>query len=497
VRVLAEQVVRSMGWVAVSSGAARVTEFVSLAILAIVLSPDDFGLVAVAFLIANAVAVFQGLGLAPALIQRQGEVSDAANTAFTLTVVTGLGLCAAAVVAAPGIVSFFSLEQTSATMIVALLFLKIPIDSFGLIQESLLEKSLRFKLKSCAEVSSAITFAMVSVSMALAAGGAWSIVVGHLAGSAVRTSLLWRLSPHRPSLAFDFGLAKQLIEYGKHIVAFSMINFALFNVDYLIVGKVLGSTALGLYTLAFNISNLPATSLTHVVSRVMFPAYSRLQDNMPRLAGSFLATLRFVSFISIPLGTVILVLSPEFVMTVLGSKWQGAIPVVQALAVLGLVRSLLANVGEVYKSVGRPDITPKIHLAWLLALAPALLLATRYGVAGVGLAETAVAGLIAPFYVLSLNRILDLRWRDLLAAVYPGAMSSLVLAGVLVLLQDPVLRALGVHGFPNLIISGFVAVVAYLLAAFFISRDTLFQLRALLRLLSRPPATVSASHPLS
>ena len=263
------------------------------------------------------------------------------------------------------------------------------------------------------------------------------------------------------------------------------------------MGKLLGSTALGLYTLAFNISNLPATNLTHVVSRVMFPAYSRLQDNVPRLVGSFLATLKFVSFISIPLGIVILVLSPEFVMTVLGSKWQGAIPVVQALAILGVVRSLLANVGEVYKSVGRPDITPKIHLAWLMALAPTLLFATRYGAAGVGLAETAVAALIAPFYVLPLNRVLDLRWRDLLAAVYPGAMSSLVLAGVLVLLQDPVLRGLGVHGFPNLIISGFVAVVAYLLAGFFISRDTLFQLTALLRLLSRPPATVSASHPLS
>ena len=229
--MFAQKVVRSMGWAAVSSGAARLTQFVSLAILAIVLSPDDFGLVAVAFLIANTAAVFQGLGLGPALIQRQGEVSDAANTAFTLTVVTGLGLGAAAVVAAPGIVGFFSLEQTSATMIVALLFLKIPIDSLGLIQESLLEKNLRFKLKTCAEVSSAVTFGVVSVSMALAAAGAWSIVVGHLAGSAVRTSLLWRLSPHRLSLAFDFRLAKQLVEYGKHILAFSLINFALFNVD--------------------------------------------------------------------------------------------------------------------------------------------------------------------------------------------------------------------------------------------------------------------------
>jgi len=187
------------------------------------------------------------------------------------------------------------------------------------------------------------------------------------------------------------------------------------------------------------------------------------------------------------------VLSPNFVATILGSKWEAAIPVMQALAVFGIARSLLANVGEVYKSVGRPDITAKIHFVWLLALSPALALATRYGIVGVGVAETLVIVLLSPFYVLFLLRMLQLRWPDLLKAVYPGALSSLVLFGVLVLVQGFIFKVMVVHGLVNLIVSGFVAIFTYLLVSFFISRNTLLEVGALLASLLRAAPTVSAS----
>ena len=477
---LVGKAVRGVGWVALSSGLVRIFNFVSLAILARLISPADFGLVGIAFLIVNALAIFQGLGLGAALIYRKDGIQKATNTAFLLTALTGFLLSVLSFLLAPYVGFFFNLQGGEATLVIRVLFVKIFIDSLGLIQASLLEKELMFKRKTLAEASFGVAQGVVSIALALLGYGVWSLVHGQLVASALRTVVLWRVWPHPVSWGFDTTIAREILGYGKHMLGFNVINFALMNVDYFIVGRVLGATALGFYSIAFNVSNLPTTNLTHVVGRVMFPTYSKLQDDKTRLAKAFFTTLHFVSFLSLPVGIGILLLARPFVLAILGSKWMAAIPAMQALAIFGIMRSLMANVGELYKSVGRPDIIVKIHSGWLVVLAPILLLASRYDILGVGVAQSTVIALCLPVYFLFALRILGMGWQALISALSPGLRCSAVLFGTLLPFEILAFRVLPLSYLANLLLSVVVGVLVYLGAAFVLSRETLSEGRALL-----------------
>ncbi|GAJ10357.1 unnamed protein product, partial [marine sediment metagenome] len=184
----------------------------------------------------------------------------------------------------------------------------------------------------------------------------------------------------------------------------SILIFLITQGDDIFVGKLLGVAMLGFYQMAYRISNIPATEITHVISQVTFPAYSKLQDNLPKLREAYLKVLQFTAFLSFPIAGLIFVLAPDFTRIFLGEKWMPMVLAVQALAAWGLIRSIGATTGSVFFSVGRPKILTKIQCVHLVLLAILIYpLSIRWEIFGTSLAvifATLIPVLVA-FYMVA------------------------------------------------------------------------------------------------
>jgi len=193
--------------------------------------------------------------------------------------------------------------------------------------------------------------------------------------------------PYRPRLSKYLGKAKELFAFGKWIMGSSILIFLITQGDDIFVGKLLGTTALGFYQMAYRISNIPATEITHVISQVTFPAYSKLQDNIPRLREVYLKVLQLTAFLSFPVAGLIFILAPDFTKIFLGEKWMPMVPAMMVLALWGLIRSIGATTGPLFQGVGRPNILAKLAVIQLLMMIVIIYpLTNKYGILGTAIA---------------------------------------------------------------------------------------------------------------
>ena len=212
----------------------------------------------------------------------------------------------------------------------------------------------------------------------------------------------------------------------------SILIFLITQGDDIFVGKLLGTTALGLYQLAYRISNMPATEITHVISQVTFPAYSKLQDNLPKLREAYLRTLQFTAFLSIPIAGLIFILAPDFTRIFLGEKWMPMVPAMQVLAIFGLMRALSGAGGQIVNAVGKPKFTTYFSAIQLAILASIIYPFTlEYGILG-----TSVAVIIAfcftfiPGQIVNC-RIIGLSFYKWLKSLTPATCASLIMGGII------------------------------------------------------------------
>ena len=192
--------------------------------------------------------------------------------------------------------------------------------------------------------------------------------------------------------------------FGKWILGSSILVFFITQGDDIFVGKLLGVTALGFYQMAYRISNIPATEITHVISQVTFPAYSKLQDNLPRLQEAYVKVIQLTALLSFPIAAFIFVLAPDLTRIFLGEKWMPMVPVMMVLVLWGAIRSMGATMGPVFQAVGKPEILTKMLAIALILLAILIYpLSMRWGILGTSLAvvfSTLASTLVASYVVV-------------------------------------------------------------------------------------------------
>ena len=234
----------------------------------------------------------------------------------------------------------------------------------------------------------------------------WALVFGLLAGNLVRLIVSYFIHPYHPRLSSDWDRAKELFGFGKWILGSSILVFLITQGDDIFVGKLLGVTLLGFYQMAYRISNAPATEITHVISQVTFPAYSKLQENIPKLREAYLKVLQVTAFLSFPIAGLIFVLAPDFTEIFLGEKWMPMVPAMQVLAIWGILRAV-GTVGPVARAVGKPRIAANVQLVQLIVLATLIYsLSVRWGILGTSLAVvfgSLVARLISSYMVIKIT----------------------------------------------------------------------------------------------
>lgn len=410
---------RGVLWALAGTGGARLVSLVSMMVLARILAPEDFGLLAFALVVLAWAETVGDLGTGMALVRWPRRRDDAAQLTFLVNLGMGVAWFAALWLAAPSISQF--LGQPEGTPVLRALAWAFPMKLAGATHEALARKDLRFRGLLLPELGMALFKASVAVVLALRGWEVWSLVAGHLGGVLVWSVACWAIVDWRPGLRLPRGLLGPMLRFGRGLVAVNLIAAVVHHIDYVIVGRMAGVAALGFYQLAARVPDMTIHLLLRTVSRVVFPAYAAWHAREDGLREPFLATLRYVSILTLPASCGLALMARPLVEVLFGAGWEPSVPILRAIAVYGALRSLGTHAGDVLKATGRSGLLAALALIKAAVVVPALVLAGPHGATAVA---WSLAG--ATFLTLLLNLgimvwILELAPARILAAMGPGA----------------------------------------------------------------------------
>ncbi|SEO19214.1 polysaccharide transporter, PST family [Halogranum amylolyticum] len=451
---LTNQTVKSGVWSAGMKIGMRGLQVLSLVVLARILGPREFGLMGIALITYTSLRRFSELGIKSALIQRsEANVDTFLDTAWTLQLVRGLVLALLLVTSAPAVAWFF--DEPRVTLILRVIAVS-PIVA-GVINPSIVyfQKDLDMHKQFLFGMSASVAKFVASVAIAIIYESVWALVAGFIIADFARLVASYALHDYRPGLNIDRAQVRELIGYGKWITASKAISFILTSGDDALVGRLVSTTGLGYYQLGYQLAKMPTMEMSRSVSTVVFPLYSKLQDDTEMLGNAVLRSVRLLSFLAFPATVGIILTARSFIPAVLGSQWNPIVPVMQIVAVYGGFAALTSVFADVWNAVGRPDLNPKINGIRLLFSGILIIPATiRYDLVGAAGAIVGVYLLTVPLQIHVVVRCLDIRHRALLKELAYPALASGIMGLVLLGVRQTVSIELVVVKFALLVVVG-------------------------------------------
>jgi O-antigen/teichoic acid export membrane protein len=272
--------------------------------------------------------------------------------------------------------------------------------SIGVVQ---FRKDLQFDRQFVWQFTGRLADFAVAVAAAFVLRNALALVVAFVAGDVAKLVASYMLHPYRPRFAIDWAKARELFGFGKWLLGLGIVAFLLAQGDNALVGRMVGTTLLGLYQLARRVSYVPTSEIAHVISAVTFPAYSKIQDDRSKLKEAYLMVLEVTCLAALPLAGLILALAPDITGLFFGAKWLPAVPAMRLLAVWGALSAIAATADPALIAVGKPRSLTKYQAIQLVSLAAVIYSATvRWSIAGTSLALGIAA--IIPCY-LALRKV--------------------------------------------------------------------------------------------
>jgi O-antigen/teichoic acid export membrane protein len=392
-------------------------------VLARLLDPGDFGVMALAVLATTAFGLLGELGLASTMVVRQDLDSRELGTFLSLMAGTGAVIGAAVTALSP--IAATLLREPRLAPVLAVLGSSLLLSGVNGFHESLLVRDLHFRRRFVAQATQSVVYAGVALVLAAQGGGVWSLTLGFLAGSAAYCIALVWLVPRRIRPAWDRRTAVEAVNVGRGFLAQGGLAFLRQNADYLTVGRVLGAIPLGLYSMAYRISELPSWAIADPTAKVTFPGVARMRSRGEDIAPPYLTVLRLVALTAGVLGLLLSASAGPFTQAAFGARWQ---PMAGPLAVLGLwgaMRPIQVTAGWFLNSIGRPGVLARLSAATLLVLVPGLVVAVHLGgitaVAWVVVGEALVSTMLI---ARAIHRVGGIPLRSQWAALRPVALSA-------------------------------------------------------------------------
>jgi O-antigen/teichoic acid export membrane protein len=422
---LKQQTVNGFKWTFGGSIVQRIVSFGTMIVLARILSPADFGLFALAFVMIDGFGIFKSLGFDSALIRQKGSnIEKACNTVFLLIPAMGVMLFLILFIVAPIGAKF--LNNISATNVIRSLAVVFLFSCFAKVPQTLLTKELKFKQKTYAETSGSIVYSFSAVTLALAGMGVWSLVVGFIIKSLVQSTMEWVYAGWRPRFEFDKTVALEMFHFGKYILASSFIGFLYSSLDKITIAKLLNVEMLGYYAMAMNISSFFIDFVFNRVGNVMYPTYSKINDRLEDVRRIFLKSLKYIALVAFPFSFALILYAPDLIRIVYGDKWLPAVSILRVLALVGLFRSFGVALWPVFLARGQSKLDFQISIAQtVLFFVLVIPLALKYKLMGVGFAVL-ISYLIG--FVIGLIRLKDIlriRFAEILKVLRPVLAASL------------------------------------------------------------------------
>jgi lipopolysaccharide exporter len=469
---LSARALRGMLWAYGSFAAGRALTLASTVVLARLLDPRDFGLVALALVFTAVLETVADLGLGQVLvIADQRDLRARADTVFVGSLAIGAGL--ALLIAALGPVAAAFFDQPALTGLMALLGANFLLRALGSTHYALAERALDFRSRTRAEVAEVLVRGVVAIALAAAGAGALSIVAGYLAGTVALVVTVWRLVPWRPRLRGERTPLRSFWRLGAAFGGVDLLAALSNNVDYVFIGRVLGPASLGLYSIGFRLPELLVMNLTLVAGRVLFPAFAAVgRDGLPR---AFEIALRYTVMLSLPLAAGLAALAHPIVVALFGERWEGAVTPMRVLTLYALALTLNIPAGTAYKAGGRPQLLLALALPRLVVLVVSIALLVDHGIVAVAACQAGAALLVALASTILAVRMLALPARRLSAAIWRPLVCAIAMGAVLALLAELLAP------WPALVLGPPLGAALYLALLWLVARDDLADLWLRLR----------------
>lgn len=407
---------KGIGWSVINTITGRLGSIVSGMILARLLAPEDYGAYAVALVVLNAVLSFNELGVSLAIIRWRDDPGAVAPTVNLLSAASSMALYVVCFLAAPAIAGV--LNAPAATNMIRVVCVCVLFDGFTASSAALIARDLQQGRRLVVDLVGFVLGSALSVILAIGGLGGWSMIWGLLLTSFMSGVTTIILAPRRFGFGFDRSVFLRLIRFGAPLAGASLLLFAMVNVDYVIVGHILGPYSLGLYLMAFNLSSWPVNIVSVTVRRVSLAMFARSVSDRSRLHSLFLRGMGAVLTCSIALCVPLAALSPAVLGVVYGNRWVPAATTLSLLCVFAVGRILAEYAYDYFIARDRNGFNLLLQGAWLLFLVPVLTVGARWGgIEGVGLGQALVV-VVVVVPLLCVGLLQDYRTRDLLSAVF-------------------------------------------------------------------------------
>ncbi|AYC18276.1 Teichuronic acid biosynthesis protein TuaB [Dickeya dianthicola] len=468
-------------WVALSQGFKVAVQLLNIVVLARLIPPGEYGLMAMALVVTNFAILVRDLGTAAAIIQRQDLEEKTINAIFWLNVAMGLVIAVTVIASSPVISYLF--HESRLIFILCLLSISFPLASTSSAHLALLEKRSRFREIAFIEISSSATAVTIAIVLAYMNWGVYSLVMQSIIMALMSTIQLWLKSDWRPTTKkiFDWHEIKNLLGFSGNLTLFNFINYFSRNADSMIIGHYLSSAVLGAYSLAYRIMLFPVQNMTFVASRALFPIFSEHQKDNEKLRESYYSTLQFILLIVLPLMTGLAVLSEPFVNLVFGEKWHLTASILTWLAPTGIIQAVLSTSGTVFMAKGRTDVLMKLGIVGMILQVSAFVLGVNFGILNFAKFYF-IANLINFVPVMwSVMRMIDGKLFEFFKRIYNLIIATLLMVAFmkLILLNVPYFYV--VNSFVKLVVISLLGGGGYLFYVFVTEREISISLKSLFK----------------
>lgn len=424
--VTAGRIAVATRWMSIGQGITQASRLLVSILLARWLAPEAFGVVAVAMTVVLALDIVKDLGTGAAIIQRKTVDETLLSSVFVLNIVTASVAAAGMVLAAPQIAWAFGTPE--AEPVVRALSAVLVIGGLTHVHHAMLRRSMHFAGVARVDITGATVTGVVSLSLAVAGLGVWAIVWGNIAGYTAGSLMAWLVSRWRPSARPRLRALREIAGFSLHTAGNGIFTFLRQNLDKVLVARWLGSSSLGIYTLGQRTVSYPVLSLTNVLMAVLFPAFSRMQDDDDGLRRGYLRATGAIAFVTMPLLIGTALIAEPFVQAVLGPAWERLIPVLWLMAPAGAIQSVLSAVTTLYSAKGRADWLMRWGVGSGLASLGAYALGLQWGLTGLAVAYLTINVILLPIGLAIPLRLIDMRLRTILRGLLPYAAMTAVMA---------------------------------------------------------------------
>lgn len=421
--------------------------------LARILPPSIFGVVAMVTIFTNFAALFIDLGFGVALVQKIDADSEHFSSVFWLNLAIGLLLYIFFFFTAPLFSYFFN--QPEITVLIRVISLSFIISSLTSVQSNLLVRDLKFKQKVIFNWIAIFLGYSVAFYLAYKGYGVWSIVWMTLVTAATNSILYWFSTDWYPSLVFNKAKIKELSRFGLNVLGDTSVNYWSRNFDNFIIGRVLGSTELGLYSRAYSLMLLPLRNISSVITKVMFPAFSKKQNDVVIIKQYYLQIIKYIALFTFPAMIGLSLVSKEFVLLLFGTNWAGMIPVLAILSLVGAVQSIFSLNGLIYNSLGKSHIAFRVSLIVNFVLIIAFSIGVNYGIRGIAWSYLIASVLLFfPIYNTAIKQIgiqLSEVFHTLKGVIYSTLGMATILLFIVFFIDTTLLIGICFKGFAGLL----------------------------------------------